>query len=255
MKQQKMATRLVFVLAFIAITIAFSAFRQKSNFRQNNIGNQYTKYDEDTTTRGKRIKSENEYNLAELSRAIGRIDMQMIALEKHLKSFDFSKVHAQIEKELANIDIDKIEQDVNKSLNNIDWDQVEMDFKDVKADLKKAEFSKKQMDELKHEIEKEKVNWQKEGKKIKVELESKLNKATQQMADHKRDLQQVQLFTDELDRDNLINKNKSFKVEVKNGDFYLDDKKQPQHISDKYRKYYKNDDFTIVNTEVKAAKI
>jgi hypothetical protein len=32
---------------------------------------------------------------------------------------------------------------------------------------------------------------------------------------------------------------------VKEGELYINDKKQPKEVSDKYRQYYKKDNFTI----------
>ena len=53
-------------------------------------------------------------------------------------------------------------------------------------------------------------------------------------------------FTDELEKDGLIDKDKGYSIEWKNGgELYINGKKQSKEISDKYKKYYKKDGWRI----------
>jgi hypothetical protein len=52
-------------------------------------------------------------------------------------------------------------------------------------------------------------------------------------------------FTDELEKDGLIDKKKGYKVEVKDGELYINGTKQSKETTEKYRKYFKKDNFSI----------
>ncbi len=61
----------------------------------------------------------------------------------------------------------------------------------------------------------------------------------------KKKLRTWKTFIDELQKDGLIDKKKNYKIEVKSGELYINGEKQTKELSDKYRKYYSKDNFTI----------
>ena len=59
-------------------------------------------------------------------------------------------------------------------------------------------------------------------------------------------MQDLKDFTDQLQKDGLIDKKKGYSIEWKNGgELYINGKKQPKEISDKYKKYYKKDGWRL----------
>lgn len=52
---------------------------------------------------------------------------------------------------------------------------------------------------------------------------------------------------DGLHKDGLIDKKKTYKLEVKKGDLYINGQKQPIEVSDKYRKYFQSDNYALMN--------
>jgi hypothetical protein len=85
-------------------------------------------------------------------------------------------------------------------------------------------------------------------KKIRRNTEKAMKSARESMKKIKVEMKGLRDFTNALESDGLIDKLKPYKIEVKGGDLYINDKKQPKEVSEKYRKYYRKDSFTI-NTQ------
>ena len=54
-------------------------------------------------------------------------------------------------------------------------------------------------------------------------------------------------FLDSLHKDGLIDKRKAYKVEIKAAELYINGKRQPKEISDKFRKYFQSDNYALMN--------
>ncbi len=62
----------------------------------------------------------------------------------------------------------------------------------------------------------------------------------------KREMLNFKEFTNELEKDGLIDKKKGYKLQLKDGELYINGTKQSKEISDKYSKYYQGkNNFTI----------
>ncbi len=249
MKQETFATRLVFLLAVTAAAIGFSAFRFQDSTRQKTFREGYTNGSEDTTTRGKRNRLKIEYNLHELNEAIKEIDVQMLALERHIKSIDLSEIEQQLNKEFDADHIQKIEKEVNESLNKIDWEKVQSDLKKAVSQVKQleAEQVKQNMNQLKLELEKQKEHFQIDGKKLRIQVEEGVQKAMEGMQKAKEELNEINKLTNTLEKDGLIDKNKPFKIEVRNGELFINGTKQSTEVNEKYKSYFKLNDYSIDN--------
>lgn len=63
------------------------------------------------------------------------------------------------------------------------------------------------------------------------------------------DIRLMNLLTNALENDGLTDSKKSYKLEIKNSEFYINDVKQSKEITDKYRMHFradKNDNYTIM---------
>lgn len=67
----------------------------------------------------------------------------------------------------------------------------------------------------------------------------------------KKDLALMTELTTALEKEGLVDNRKAYKLEIKDGEFYINDKKQPKEITDKFRKYFRDDNYTIINNEDK----
>ena len=57
----------------------------------------------------------------------------------------------------------------------------------------------------------------------------------------------MNLLIDGLHNDRLIDKNKPYSIQVKDGELHIDHIKQPKEVSGKFRKYFSSDNYGFVN--------
>ena len=63
----------------------------------------------------------------------------------------------------------------------------------------------------------------------------------------KGDLDLMKQLTNALQKDGLVDNKKPYKLEIKDGELYINGEKQSKEVTDKYRKYFRNDNYTITN--------
>ncbi|MDQ6756439.1 MAG: hypothetical protein M3004_05845 [Bacteroidota bacterium] len=63
------------------------------------------------------------------------------------------------------------------------------------------------------------------------------------MGKHKK--KDVKEMTTEMEKDGLINKKEGYNIEYKNKELLINGKKQSNEVTEKYRKYFKGEDFQI----------
>jgi hypothetical protein len=62
-----------------------------------------------------------------------------------------------------------------------------------------------------------------------------------------KELKLMNQLIDGLQKDGLIHRNKPYTVQIKEGELYIDSKKQPKEVTDKFRKYFSGDNYGFVN--------
>ncbi len=190
----------------------------------------------------------------------GEIDIEMKELEKAMAEMnkemklDFSKMEKEIKQameEIKKIDFAKISREVESSLKEINWDKTRIDvdksLKEAEIKIKAIDIKKmeKEMAKVSEELKKQKIISQVDLDKIKKTVEESLAKAKQGIANSMKELSQMKEFTDSLEKDGLINKKKGYKIEIKEGELYINGNKQSKEVADKYRKYFKESNFSI----------
>jgi len=87
-------------------------------------------------------------------------------------------------------------------------------------------------------------------KKMKPELEKSMQNAKESIEKAKKELLEYKGFIDGLDKDGLIDKDKSYTIQYKNGELTINGKKQSAEVVKKYNGYLKGKkDFTIKKDE------
>jgi phenylalanyl-tRNA synthetase alpha subunit len=115
------------------------------------------------------------------------------------------------------------------SLDQVDWQQIKSEISNA---LREADVE---------------VNGAENMDDLKMHLDKELSKAKTGIAKAKTALTAMKEFTDNLEKDKLINKKKGYKIELKGSDMYINGTKQPKEVTDKYRKYFKAKDYSIVS--------
>lgn len=187
-------------------------------------------------------------------------------VEKSLKEIDWNKISKQVEQSMKQIDMAKLQMEIDNSMKAIDWDKMkneidrsmkEIDKSKIKIDIEKEisnamksinmEELKKSMEEMKKinfdELKKEMENLKKEMELNKDQFKIEMDKAKLEMLNAKAGLSELKEMTGEMEKDGLINKKESNTIEYKNKELLINGKKQFLEVTEKYRKYFKGDNF------------
>jgi hypothetical protein len=210
---------------------------------------------------------EGKMNMKDFEKLQKDLDRSLLEVTDELKKMDFSKLQKDLETSLKDVDMDKIRKDVELALKSIDMDklmadlgssmkklnhgydaEIERALADAKKEIEKARLEikdfdkdafKKNIEQAKTEIEKARVEIDKiDMDKIMAEAREGIDKAKTELRLKK------EMFT-EMEKDGLISSKNGFTVEYKNNALYIDGKKQTEKITDKYRKYFNNENFKI----------
>ena len=199
-------------------------------------------------------------------------------IQESLKKIDLERIQQQTAATMKQVDVERINREVQESLKKIDFDKIQRDL-----DQSMQELSKIDKEQITRELEKaklqvdqalEKANWQNEWKnsqkiqqaeieKQMADAKKQMEKAQEQMKhqqfNFKKDLDKAKVDIDrakeelksyqemiyDMEKDGLLNTKDDYTIEYKDGDLFINDKKQPQEVIDKYKKYFKNDKVTI----------
>jgi hypothetical protein len=63
----------------------------------------------------------------------------------------------------------------------------------------------------------------------------------------KKDLALTTELMKALDKEGLVDNKKAYHLEIKDGEFYINNIKLPKEVTDQFRKYFRNDNYTINN--------
>ena len=265
MKQHVTATKIVVALVMTVIIIGISAFGQKDEGGRKNSFRNDGEREQDTTARRRHNGHADARNLDKLDVEMKKLDAEIKKLDIEMKKMDFSKMErnineaiskvdfdkigAEVESALSKIDFEKIGREIETSMQKVDWEKVNNEIKQSMAQLKEVEFPKikLEMEKVKAELQKEGKNIKIEGEKIRADVERSMQGAKESIEKAREEIKSIRDFTNALEADGLINKKRSYKIEVKEGELFIDNKKQPQGVTDKYKQYFKKDNFKIVN--------
>lgn len=251
MEKNSSFAKLVYLLAIIAPIIGFTAFSQTPVDRNANKKEQLSK-DNDTTRNSKLNKNETGSGLDQLDMQLKQLDLHMDKLDAELKNLKLEEVQRHLDETMKKLDEQKINEKVDAAIKKINWDKLNSEINEsvAKIDKEKMMEVRKEMEKVKLDLEKQKQNMRFSApridmKKIRVETEKAMRNAKISMQKAKEELQNLRAFTDALQSDGLIDKSKPYKIDVKEGELYINGTKQPKEINEKYKRYYKKENFTI----------
>lgn len=227
------------------------------------------------TVPNKKVKDIDDA-LAELEKARGELERTLSEKnwEKEMKSFDADKIKAQIEQAMKEVDASKIQAEVKRAMAEADFEKIkkemeeslkevdsekireqmtramkEIDAVKIKADME-GSMAKVDVEKIKAEMERVKEvdlkKMEEELKSIGPKIEQSMKEARESMEKAKKEMTAFKEFLDGLEKDGLINKNQPYKIEFENGELFINGKKQPAEVLNKYQGFLKDrKDFTI----------
>jgi hypothetical protein len=209
---------------------------------------------QDTIPSGKKYYSEkNEFTIGEIDKAMREMERAMADMHKNM-NIDFGKMDKEIKQameEIKNVDVSRINKEIQASLKSVDWDNIRVHtdkaLREAEARLKEVDMKGLQveMDKLKTELDANKLKMHIDMGAIHKSVEAGLAGARLGIEKAKLELAKFKEFINALDKDGLIDKDKAYRVEIKNGELYINGNKQSKEVNDKYRKYFGENDYTI----------
>jgi hypothetical protein len=228
---------------------------------------------------------ENNPEPKELSQQLQQLDNALKNLDEQMQHIDWQKMNDEVQhsldkatKELdeKKLDLENIQKTVNESLQKIDFDKIEqetkaaleeakqnIDFAKIKAEvdqsmveakkqLNSPEFQKSLAEaqqinrqEVKKELEKAKIEFEKN----KVDLKKELDKAKVDIQKSKEELKGYQQMLGGMENDGLINSKEDYDIEYKENELYINHQKQSATTRDKYQHYFKKDPTHILKKD------
>lgn len=208
---------------------------------------------QDTSLPRKKNHFKNEYKVGDLDQAMKELDRAMLDMDKNLK-IDFSKMDKELKAamdEIKKVDFEKIGREVRESMKKVDWDKIraEVDKAMREAEIQVKNIDKKQIEQqieqAKANLEQAKISSHIDLSELKRNVEKSLEGAKTGIKKARKELGLMKEFNDTLEKDGLINKKKGYKLEIKNGELFINGTKQSKEVNDKYRKYFKDEDYSI----------
>lgn len=246
---KKANTRWLSLALLACVAVTFVAWKKSDSMRsvhQYSTGYEYAD-DADTTPVRKRSYSyKRDYKIKDIDEAMQEVDRAMAELDKSLK-IDLGKMNKELQAamdEIKNINFDKINEEVKTALKEVDWDGVNADIRHAGREVEK-ELKKINKESIRAEVEAAKASSLMNGDLIKNSVALGLKAAKLGIDKAKKELEQLKEFTDELEKDKLINKNERFRIEIKDHEMFINGKKQSKEVNDKYRKYFKDGNYTL----------
>ena len=247
MKQYFSLKNIVFALAITVFIIGFSAFSQKQKDDKSTFRKGELPKDIDTAASGRHNRSGDNWNMDLLDEQMKQLDTQMRNLDNQMKHLDIEKYQIGADEAMKNIDAEKITAEIDKAMKEIDWEKINDEIEENTSNVsrRKMQEMQQQMEKAKANLQKQKFNMQIDVQKMRANIDKSLQDARKSLERAKQELKNMKEFTGALEKDGLLDKSKPYKIEVRNGELYLNNKKQTKETSDKYRHYYPKSDFKI----------
>ena len=189
------------------------------------------------------------------------IDNEMLKMKVEISKIDMTKIRAEINESISKVNFDQIKLNIDKAMKEVDFTKIYKAFKsalkevewtkvneDVRNSLREAkkEIEKINMNQVKKEMDKARLEIQKSGDEIKnINIDRIMANAKETITKAKEELKLKKEMFNEMEKDGLLDQKEGFTIEYKDKNLFINGTKQSEPITDKYRKYIKDDAFRI----------
>lgn len=197
----------------------------------------------DTSKPGDRDYDEDDFDLGDLDVEMKELHKEMLQLNNHLKEIDLSKIQAEIKASLDSIDFKKINLETQRALKSVDWNkinnEVNQSLKSAQLQIEKinSEQIKANLEQVKVQLEKQKLNLKLNMEKMKEQMAKGMKQLHENMYQMKTSFVAYKKLTNALQKDGLIDTAKGYSIKFKDGILFINGKKQPTSIVEKYKAY------------------
>lgn len=256
MKKQNLNRNIFFGIFICLIAFTAMAFQDSTKIRKSVqktiVDTVPEKNDMDIEINLKDIDKTIKESLELAEKSMKAVDWNKMSqqIKESMKSVDMAKLQLDVAKSMKEVDWSKMQAEINRSMKDIDMAKMQMDIqKEIKEGMKNinTEELKKSMEELKKlnfdDLKKEMENLKKNLDVNKDQIKMELDKARLEMLKAKTGLGEVKEMTSEMEKDGLINKKDTNTIEFRNKELFINGKKQSPETTEKYRRYFKGDNF------------
>lgn len=253
------------VAGICIVGITASAWQLKQDTRQD-TAEQHHEYqpgyadtsEPDLRSRGDSFQMQDlDAAMREVNKAMEKVNEQMKNLDMQkmneqineaLKKVDFEQINKQVELAMKQVDMEKINKEIQASLKEVDMQKINARVKaaleQAKDEMAKVNTKKieEQMKSLKDQLDSKEFKLKIDSLRIGEQVQKAMAEARGSLEKAKKELQNYKDFTNELEKDGLIDKSKPYTLELKDGYLYINGQKQSKETTDKYRKYYNGKD-------------
>jgi copper chaperone CopZ len=214
---------------------------------------QYPYNEQSQTTCSTDTTPDKKMTMKQLDELTDNLDVELKNVAEELKKINMEDIIKQVEASLKEVNLEKINADVQKSLASVNFQNIEKEIKDalkevkcdkINADVKQAlQEAKTEMNKVNTaEIKKAMEEAGKALDKAKLELKQIdfgkiMDNAKEGIDKAKAKLRSMKTMFTEMEKDGLIDTKAGFTVNFKDGDLFINGKKQPKAVTDKYSKY------------------
>jgi hypothetical protein len=169
-----------------------------------------------------------DVELKNVAEELKKIDMGdiMRQVEKSLKEANLDKINIEVEKALNSVDLDAIEKEMNAALKDVQWDKMKLEMrqalKDARTEISKidTEAIKKAMEEAGKALDKAKLELKQ------IDFGKIMDNAKEGIDKAKTKLRSIKTMFTEMEKDGLIDTKAGFTVNFKDGDLFINGKRQ-----------------------------
>jgi len=193
--------------------------------------------------------ADHEY-YGDLDQALEELERALFNLKLVLKNRNWEKLNEDMMLDWKESALDMISGEVDAQM-KVEWEKAERDMKKAMEEMDKTinmqelmlakdeAFRSSEMEKLQKELELSQLNLQHDLAKMDLDLSrlgDELKDAQLNLEHAEVEMKNLKSFIDELKKDGLIKKGKEYDIKIENGVLFIDGKKQPDDVTDKYRK-------------------
>jgi DNA repair exonuclease SbcCD ATPase subunit len=198
---------------------------------------------------------EFRFKTGDIDKAIKDMEKEIERAKKDFANRDWPNVEEQMKKalkEMEKVDLKKIKAEIEQSLKKVDWEKIE---KELKESLKQMEMEQlnmkkhleenitRELEETEKQLKRNEKELLLQGEKLRGEIKQSMAETMKNLdknlAEAKTQLLELKKMTEEMEKDGLLKKGESADIRYKNGELFINKKKQPKEITDKYKRYFK----------------
>ncbi len=255
MKNATHKSRLLFTGILLCIVVGTSAWqladKKAPAGSQTNTGTE----NGDTTKSRKHSTDRDAYRMSELDDAMHELDIQMDKLNIELKNINTEAIEKEVKEALSKVDFSKINADVTASLKAVDWDkinhQIEKSLKEAQKEMQQVKLDEIQthLQDVQAKLNSDAFRVKIDSKKIHEQIDAGMKQARAGIERAKERIQRFRSLAGALEKDGLLDTKKGYRIELSDGDLYINGKKQPEEITRKYSKYYDGEKHFVIRND------